>query len=318
MGSIRNLVREDLNTHILYTSSGMADMYIYDTLKSKCDATVESVFEVTNKKSFDEMSELVNFEPFLSSKWLFVIDYSKIKKYLAQKKGIFESETSEFLIRVSKYSDFKEVKGLVGLCNDIYLSYMKFDDMSYLLGDYKIPSKLFSFVYKSYSSDPEQIFVLLRELKAGFKIDTRKQITELCGVSTGSINSFAISLLGEPPKKGRGEKMVIRNRVNSANELIEVYGYSTFKNFLTSSVKDILDIKTLYLTGAIYDRIIDLPKGYDEKRLSRFRNYLDTIVSIPYQRILRLYLMLKNYGRWSKNIDMVNFVYQYYEKGELV
>lgn len=329
MGSLRNLSDENLNTHLLLTKSNMSEMYIYDILKGKCKASRDSVFDVNSKKSFDNMIELVNIQPFLADRWLFVIDYSKVKKQIADKKGIFLSESSEFLINVKNYKDYKEVKDLLGKVNDVYLSYINFYDTEYLLKDSGISDKLISFVYKSYSSDPEQVFVLLKELKSGTKVETRKHISDICGVSTGSLNSFAISLLGDEPKGIKGHKMVIRNRIKVALELSEVYGFRKMRNFLVACVKDILDIKTLYLTGIIYDRISDIPEVYvkdeegnkvlvyDEKRLSRYKNYLDTIKNIPYQRIVGLYLMLKEWGIWYKDTDMINFIYQYYEKGEI-
>ena len=70
------------------------------------------------------------------------------------------------------------------------------------------------------------------------------------------------------------------------------------------------------MVGAIYDRIGGLPECYDEKKLSRYNVYLRTIVDIPYPRIMRLYLLLKKCGRWYTDIDMINFIYQFYEEGE--
>lgn len=333
MGSIRNLTNEKYNTHIFLANSSLAEMYVYDILKKKCGADMDSIFTVNSKKSFQEMLDMVSAQPFLADKWFFIIEYGKIKRSLDSKKGIFKSDSSEFLIKVKNYKEFKEAKEALSVVgdgvNDIYLSYINYYDTDFLLSDFEISSKLISYVYKSYSSDPEQVFRLRKELQSGIVVNSRKQIAELCGVSTGTLNSFTISLLGGEPKGEKGKKIVIRNRIKVALELSEVYGYSKFKNFLTASVKDILDIKVLYMQGAIYNRITDLPeirvkdeKGeeklvFDEGRLSRYRFYLDTIKEIPYTRILRLYLFLKTYGKWYSDADMVNFIYQYYEKGDL-
>lgn len=328
MGSIRKLKDGGSNVHLLLTSSSLSELYVYDELKSKCSATRDSIYDINTKSSFNEMLELVNVQPFMADKWLFVIEYSKVKSLIKDKKGIFDADTSEFLIKVKNYKEFKEAKSLLGNINDIYLSSIRFYDVEYLLQGYNISPKLIEFTAKSYYSDPEQVFVLLKELQNDRVIEKRKDIVEICGISSGSINSYVMALLKEPPKTDKSKKLLYKKRVGVAVELVDVYGFSKFRNFLLASVKDILDIKQLYMVGTIYDRISNLPdiekkdrKGnlvpvYDEKKLARYNVYLKTIVAIPYERILRLYLTLKRCGRWYSAIDMVNFIYQFYEEGD--
>jgi len=328
MGSIKNLRKEDVNVHLLLTSSNLSELYVYDTLKEKCGAGVDSIYDVNTKSTINEMLELVNTQPFLAEKWLFVLEYNKVKSIIKSKKGIFDVDTSEFLIKVKNYREYKEVKSLLPKVNDIYLSYIRSYDVDFLLRDYSIPPVLMKFISKSYYSDPEQVFVLLNELKDGRVIEQRKDIISICGVSSGSLTSLALALLKEPPKTDRSKKMVYRKRIGVASELAETYGFSKMRNFLTASVKDILDIKQLYMVGAIYDRIYNLPDVkvtdrngntnpvYDEKKLSKYNIYLNTIIEIPYSRIVRLYLLLKQCGKWYSDIDMFNFIYQYYEEGD--
>lgn len=328
MGSIRNLKKEGVNVHLLLTSSNLSELYVYDTLKEKCGAGVDSIYDVNTKSTINEMLELVNTQPFLAKKWLFVLEYSKVKSLLKDKKGIFEVDTSEFLIKVKNYREYKEAKSLLLKVNDIYLSYIRSYDVEFLLRDYSISPVLMDFISKSYYSDPEQVFILLNELKDGRVIEKRKDIVSICGVSSGSLTSLALALLKDPPKSDRGKKMVYKKRIGVASELSETYGFSKMRNFLTASVKDILDIKQLYMVGAIYDRIYNLPDVkvmdangnmnpvYDEKKLSKYNIYLKTIIDTPYSRIVRLYLLLKKCGRWYSDIDMFNFIYQYYEEGD--
>lgn len=328
MGSIKNLGDENYNVHLLLTSSNLSELYVYDKLKEKCNANRDSIYDINTRSSFNEMLDLVNLQPFMANKWLFIIDYNKVKSLVKDKRGIFDSDSSLFLIKVKSYKDFKEVKNILNRVNDIYLSYMKFYDIEYLLNGYSISPKLISFISKSYSSDPEQIFTLLNELKNGRVIEKRKDIVDICGISSGSLSSFALSLLKEPPKTDKGKKMVYKNRIGVALELVESYGFSKMRNFLMSSVKDILDIKQLYMVGAIYDRVSNLPDiskknkngdlipVFDEKKLSRYNIFLGSIIDTPYPRILRLYVLLKECGVWHSDVDMINFIYQYYEKGD--
>ena len=316
MGSIKNLRDGNTNIHLLLTSSNLSELYVYDELKSKCKATRDSIYDINSRSTASEMFELVNVKPFLADKWLFVIEYGKVKSLLKEKKGIFEADTSEFLIKVKNYKEFKEAKEMIDRVNDIYLSFIRYYDVEYLLQGYSMPPKLIDFVAKSYANDPEQVFILMNELKSGRIVEKRKDVVDLCGASSGSINSFALTLLKEPPKSDRARKMLYRNRIGVSLELAETYGFSKMRNFLMVSVKDILDIKQLYMVGAIYDRIAGLPECYDEKKLSRYNVYLRTIIDIPYPRIMRLYLLLKKCGRWYTDIDMINFIYQFYEEGE--
>ena len=328
MGSIKNLTDRDKNVHLLYTNSNLAELHVYDTLKEKCKGNRDSIYDINTSSSINEMLDLVNTLPFVAEKWLFVIDYRKAKSVFRGNRGIFESSSAEFLIKVKNYKEYKEVKEMLAYANDIYLSSIRYYDIEYLLKDYPLPQSLIDFIARSYMSDPEQIFVLRNELKTGRVVETRKEIVEICGVSTGSIDTFALSLLNNPPKTDRGKKMVYKSRLSMAVDLADTYGFTKMRNFLLASVKDILDIKELYMVGAIYDTIRDLPdkkvmdaKGnlspvYDEKRLSKYNSRLKYIIEIPYLRVVRLYLTLKKGGRWFNAMDMVNFMYQYYEEGD--
>ena len=111
MGTLREL-NGGKNVHMILTSSSAVEMYVYDTLKSVCNASLESVFEVNTKSDFMEMVELCGMQSYLSDRWLFVIDYSKVKSSLKSSIGIFESEEAVFLIRVNNYREYKEFKEL--------------------------------------------------------------------------------------------------------------------------------------------------------------------------------------------------------------
>ena len=328
MGSIKNLRDGSKNVHLLLTNSNLAELYVYDTLKEKCKGSRDSIYDINTKSSAVEMLELVNVQPFTADKWLFVLDYSKVRSIIKEKRGLFEADTSEFLIKVKNYKEYKEVKSMLSRVNDMYLSFIRYYDVEYILQGYNLPSKLIDFVAKSYSSDPEQVFILRNELRTGRVIDKRKDIVDICGASSGSISSFALALLKSPSETEKGKKLMYKNRIGVAYELADTYGFSKMRNFLMASVKDILDIKQLYMVGTIYDSVSNLPdiqikdkegntvQVYDEKRLSRYNMYLPTIVDTPYSRILRLYLTLKKSGRWYSGLDMANFIYQYYEEGD--
>lgn len=313
MGTIRDLTAEDKWVHMLITNSSLAEMYVYDILKAKCGADSESIYRVERASEFNEMLELVGMQAYLADRWLFLVNYSKVKSYMRSHKGILDSETACFLITVKNYADYKEFKELYPKVNDMYLSLIRESDVGYLLHPFGMSQKNIEFVARSYGRDPDRVFELVRELREGTKVETQKDIVGICGASASSVAHFAMSLLYDPPASEKGERTVIRNRIRQAEDLLDAYGVRAIRNYLVATVKDILDIKTLYMEGVIYKSIRDVPECYDEKRLSRYNYYLRRITEeIPYGRVVRLYLELKRSGVWYSKSQMVQFIYNYY------
>lgn len=321
MGTLRELTSGKKNVHMLITTSNLIELYVYDELKRVCQANSESIVEAKTAKEFDNILDLVNLYPLQAEKWLFIIHYSKLAKQVEKYKGILESDTAVFLIKVNKYPEYKAFKELYPKVNDLYLSLIRQNEVSYLLYSYNLSQKLIDFITKSYSRDPEKVFLLKKELENGLTVKTQKDIVKVCGTSTSNISYFAILLLADPPTTEKGFNMVYRHRVSLAQELIDVYGITKFKAFLGATVSDILQLKILYMVGEIYDSVKDLPDAvdengnpiYDERRLSRYNMYLRRITTeIPYSRILRLNLMLKQSGKWYSSVDVLGFIYNYY------
>lgn len=315
MGSLRELTSESTNVHLLVTSFNLAEIYVYDTLKEKCNATLESVSEIQSKSEFEEMLDLVNIQPYLASKWLFVITYKKVKSLLKKYPSVFQSDVAEFLVKVENYREFLEFKALKIPCNELYLSVIRRSDIISLLSGYSLSSKVIDFIAANYSRDVDKVFEIRQYLMSGEKIETTKDVIKLCGESSTSTARFALLLLKEMPKSEKGLKMVYAKRVRMLNTLLLTYGYSKAYNFLVSTVSDIFDLKVLYMNGRVYDTISELPEPYDEKRLSRYSRYLKLIEKdIPYERILRLLLELKENGRWRSDDTAIQFLYSYYLK----
>lgn len=313
MGTLREL-EGNKNVHMLITSSTAVEMYVYDKLKEQCHASLESVLTVNSKSSFSEMLELVGMQSYLSDKWLFVIEYSKVKASIKANVGIFESEEAEFLVKVNNYRDFKEFKELLPSVNDLYLTFIRRNEVLYLLSGYSLSQKDIEFVAKSYSREPEKVFLFKKELDNGLVINSQRDIVKLLGESTGSITSYALALLRDFPTTEKGFKTVCRNRIKTGKDLCEAYGVSSFKNFLMATIKDFIYIKELYMQGTIYNSIRDLPEVFDEKKLSKYNVYLRTLINdISYSRLVSLYSKLRESGRWVRNSDLLMFIYDYYK-----
>lgn len=320
MGSLRHLRSAENNVHLLLTSSNLAEIYVYDELKSICGATVESVVDVNSKSTFQNMLELVNMQPLLADKWLFVIIYKGgIKQLVKKYEGIFQTETARFLVKVENYKDFKEFKGVIRNANDLYLNVIRHDDIAFMLNGYKLSSNVIEFVEKSYYRDPEKVFILAKELANGAVVSNNRDVVRICGESSGSIARFAMLLLNEMPSSENGLKRVYSKRVKILVDLCESFGTRSTYNFLVAALKDILNIKILYLQGIIYDSIRDLPEVYDEKKLSRYNMYLKRIIQdLTYENILRLYVALCKCDRWRNPQDGVLFLYNYYLENAII
>lgn len=317
MGSLKELKSNNTNVHLVLTSSNLIEIYVYDTLKALCGATLESVYDITNSNTFKGMLELVNIQPNLSDRWLFVMDYSKVKNQLKKVMGIFQSETSVFLIKVDNYKDFKEAKSEISsanvVVNDLYLNSLRLDDTMDLLRGYDISQKVKSFIYYSYNRDPEKVFTLCKEMDNGAVIKDSKDVIKICGESVGNIQKFVFQLLTDDPVTKMYLKRSFKKRVNTVYDLCDTFGSRTSYNYIRATIKDILYIKMLYLEGTIYNQIKGLPDCFDEKKLSRYSFYLKDIKEIvSYSKVVSLYNMLSKMGRWDGVQDGIAFLYKYY------
>jgi hypothetical protein len=312
---LKDLVDKTLNYHTVMCDSGKLDLLVYNLLKQACNGNKDTIFYVNKKSDVEEMLDLSLIMPYSADQWLFIVNYNKVKRHRRKLIEFIKAKTvsSKVLVSFDKYADFKKFNDDLGaLVNSVYLKTLRKDDMAFLFRDTKLGKDLKEFIFYSYRSEVEKVMSVLEYIKDGHSVKTRKDITELVGVSTGSIQHFIFQLLGKPPKTEKSRERIIKNRSYILSELAKVYGVRGIKTILTNSVKDILDIKTLYLSGVVYKSLTNIPDGYDSKRLLRYRVFFGKIIDIEYSRILELYLLLYNEGAWSNELDLYKFLYIYY------
>lgn len=312
---LKDLVDKTLNYHTVMCDSGKLDLLVYNLLKQACNGNKDTIFYVNKKSDVEEMLDLSLIMPYSADQWLFIVNYNKVKRQRRKLIEFIKAKTvsSKVLVSFDKYADFKKFNDDLGaLVNSMYLKTLRKDDMAFLFRGTKLGKDLKEFIFYSYRSEVEKVMSVLEYIKDGHSVKTRKDITELAGVSTGSIQHFIFQLLGKPPKTEKSRERIIKNRSYILSELAKVYGVRGIKTILTNSVKDILDIKTLYLSGVVYKSLTNIPEGYDSKRLLRYRVFFGKIIDIEYSRILELYLLLYNEGVWSNELDLYKFLYIYY------
>ena len=293
---LKDLVDKTLNYHTMMCDSGKLDLLVYNLLKNACGGNKDTIFYVNKKSDVEEMLDLSLIMPYGAEQWLFIVNYNKVKRHRRKLIEFIKAKTvsSKVLVSFDKYADFKKFNDDLGsLVNSMYLKTLRKDDMAFLFRDTKLGKDLKEFVFYSYRSEVEKVMSILEHLENGQSIKNRKDITELVGVSTGSVQHFIFQLLGAPPKSEKSRERGI-------------------KTILTNSVKDILDIKTLYLSGVVYKTLSNIPEGYDSKRLLRYRVFFGKIVDIDYSRILELYMLLYNERAWQSEVELFKFIYVYY------
>lgn len=309
------LTDREINVHTMMQDSGKLDLFVYNMLKKATNGNKDTVIYVNKKSDVEEMSDLSLVMPMNADQWLFIISYDKVKRHRRKIIELIKQKnpSSKYLISFEKYIDFKRFNDDLGsMVNSMYLKNLNQKDARFLFRKYKFDKDLFQFIFYSYRSEVEKMMTLLSFLDMGQTVRSRKDVTDLVGVSTGSVQHFIFQLLGKKPLSLKSQGIIVKNRTVTISELAKVYGVRQLKVIITNSVKDILDIKSLNLTGVLYKSIDKIPKGYDSTRLLKYKPFYAKILDVPYIRILDLYLLLYNERSWNSELDMYRFIYTYY------
>ena len=305
---------ESYSVHLMYCNSALLDMFVYDTLKECCEAGLDSTFEIENTANFNEMLDLMNMQSFMSKRWLFVIKYKKTKKLVERYKGVFTSKNSCFLIKVENYREFLEVKSLIPQSrNDMYLSFLNFEDIVFLLRGYSISDAMLRFISRAYAREPEKIMILIDKMKEGYVVSDKKSVTAVCGESQSTISSYVMSLLNTKIKSELGAKRSLKKKINDGVSLSRIYSPGTLRNYMIAELRNLIHIKQMYLNADIYKEIREVPECFESNNLNRYSGLLDKIIEMPMDTIVKLFIALEQSGRWYKEIDVVAFLYNYYE-----
>lgn len=315
MGSLADLLNKDQITHMLYTSEEAdLSLYIQDTLKATAEAKGDSVFRVRSKKDYENMLDIARMPPLLGEKWLFVIEYSRLKLHKDKMFRLTRANEipSVFLYLVENYGEFKEIKKYLPDVNDMYMASMRRPDVEHILAGTSLTPDLLNFVGKSYFNNPDKICELATQLKMGTVYKNRAEITDALGTGTGTMKHYVFSLLGDPPKNATSRKTVMKRRITIGSELVEMYGANVLRRQMYDCIRDIRNIKMLFMSAVIYDSLKNLPDGFDEKRLGKYAWDLDRIKELPLSRIDDLMFRLEAESFWRSDIELLNLLYGLY------
>ncbi|WP_255294051.1 hypothetical protein [Bacillus toyonensis] len=306
---------------LLYTPSSSLSIYVQDVIKNRYQIKKDSIKTITSKKELGATKDVYNVVPFLSQAWLFhVTNGDKVikKDFLKLSRG---NTSGVYLIEFENYKNYKFAKDLlqreVGVV-DLYMAWLRRADFNTLYNQLvvgfngtQLPKSLLDFVSKGYSSEIEAVFQLFLELRDGREIKSRKQIIDICGLNSNTVDNFMFSLLKDPPTKDAGVKKYMSNRLKEAVDLAEKYTWSTFRNYLKRSVKSCIDVKMILSSGEVYKDIrVYENEGYNMKQLKRLQRYIPTLKEISIARLLGLLDNLEK-RTWYNDVDFLNFFFNY-------
>lgn len=301
-------------SNLLYFEDESVEDYIYKILEKEARTKRADVIEVKTERQARSVFELSNMEPLNADKWLFKIDIGSVSPLQKQLFNLAEfSDTSLFLFETKNGSSFfKARQNTGGRTNAMFCRSLSFDDISFLLKDYDVNQNIKSHVQKHYRDDVAKVFRFLEVIKSGEEIKTTKELIGHLGVSASDVRGIVFDLL-KPINKD--PKRRIKKVISSLEATADKRGIYKLKNDLKFVVKDILDIKMLYLSGVIYKEIKqNLPDGFDGKKLRRY-NWMfkrGEFENFDITTVQRLYLELSSKNPWYTSSDMLGFTYRWF------
>ena len=298
--------------HILQTSSTRAELYVEDRIKERALAGSENIIRIVDKNSVSQALDTVGFEPREGGKWVVIVEKEKTPRLGKELENLIKANypTVLFLLKAPNYKTFKSLRQKFPEGNDCYLSSLNYSDLKTLLGNFLTP-KLLGYTYNSYRSSPDKVFQLYESFLQNTRITSVKDITEICGISEGSIEAFIFSFFRLPEVKTSVKERTVKKRFQIFCELLAIHGVSVVYYTCRNILVDIFELKSLYLNGKIYKKIEHLPEGYDEQKLLRYQRSFSKIMGIPLERIIQLYQILNNNNEvWHSELDAFTFFYK--------
>lgn len=308
----------DVGVVILQTPSSKMTMFLQDKLKAKYGCRSDSVIDIENKSDYKKIKSVIGMYPPFADKWFVQVNLDKFSdKELVN--IIKQSTTCLFFCTCSKYKTFKSfkdaLKGVDGVC-DFYIASLRRADFVYLYDAFtrkgnQLTKQLFDYVFKSYMGDVESVFDLLLQLNQGTKIESRKDITEICGIGGLSVEGYIFDLLKELSGSDKGLKTVIKNRLRAGVDLCDSISLRSMYNFMNRSIGLLCELKMLMISGVVYKSVRNLPDSFDEAALVRYQKYIWRLREIPMSRLLKLRQCIGE-TQWKTELDFIGFIYSYY------
>lgn len=312
------------NVVLICTKSATMQNYMFDRLDSVYTHQSDALIHIEKTTDVSNLKDITNILPPFSDKWYVFTNVDKIEPSVII-PWVYKTKTTCFhIIFCEEYKNYKKcldsfVKSKALNYLTFYLQYCSFKDFIYLQSHTKtaltkeLNTKLTKYVYNYYSNNLESIWAILNQINNGVEITNTKQIEDICGLPEIHTDSYIIKLLSVTwSDKPKGLKTQIRNQIKLGKGIGDSLGFDTLYNFLNTSIKTLIDFKSLMLTDII--QINDLKrvnsKNFDIIRLKRLMQYYDDIEKIPMSNILQLASLLGN-NKWKDETDFFSFIYNF-------
>jgi hypothetical protein len=316
---------------VILQTHELIQLFITDTVRKVLGASQEQYFDVSSKNELKNIYSLGSVQPFGASKWFIVVDLDKIP--ISDLVQTFDhGESCFFLCVTSKYFNFKKLKEALNKHNDIqkkkkltqipyeelYLTYLRKADFYYLYSNYlgdipnKLTENLVNYVYKNYAGDLDALFLLLDALREGEEFQKEKDIIAICGLGRNTTQNFIIKIMTSTPKTEKGLKSVIRKNLQRGFDLSSDLEWGMIWTFTRAFVRSSIEIKSLCISGVVYEDLHALPDGYDQQKLIKYNRYMWFIRSQPLSKLLAVYKLLDDF-KWTSELEFYKFLCEYYK-----
>lgn len=299
-----------------------SDHINYLTMQLYCDkfgVFSDYILEVNNQKEFTRAKSVTKTLPLQGSNWLVVINADKVG-VSEIKKGMKDmSLNAKFLFKTSKYLVYKDlisspvVKSQSQLFSCLYFGRLFPEDISATYNFYmkdavggKLDDKLLRFITKGYQFDPDSVCELFSQVKAGNVPKTEQEVIEMIGVGGNTPQAFTINLLLTSSKTERGKKAFLKKSMNLLYDLSLKYDYNKIYNFILNTLKGIIEIKELQISGRYRSWGKEIPETYNMKRVSQLKRFEYVILNkITLRRVLCLLESLEMYRGYNAELNLL-------------
>lgn len=285
-------------------------------------------YTVNKLKVLKEQLAMVNSVPLQGNRWLVVIEVDKIGVADAIKALDNTINTAIILYVTHNYKNYKALidskafkqQISTNFATSLYLSRLTDAAIDtiynyYLMGKPKtFDEKLMKYVKKNYKYNPDLVCDLFSKVKTGTNPKTEKQIIEMVGVGGNTPQALTISLLTTTTRTDKGKKQFLKKNLALFEDLSVKYTYDTTYAYMISTLKGIIDIKQLQISGRYFDFHQEIPDTFDEnrkKRIQRLHRFEYIILNkISLRRVLVLLKCMQSKD-FDKKQAILEGIYKY-------
>ena len=285
-------------------------------------------YTVDKLKVMKERITMANAVPLQGDRWLVVIDVDKIGVAESIKALDNTISTAIILYVTHNYKNYKSLieckafkqQSSTNFATSLYLARLNDATIDtlykyYLMGKPKnFDEKLMHYVKKNYKYNPDLVCELFDKLKNGARPQREKDIIEMVGVGGNTPQALTVSLLTTTTKTDKGKKQFLKKNLALFEDLSIKYSYDTTYAYMISTLKGIIDIKQLQISGRYFEFYQNIPDTFAEdrkKRIQRLHRFEYIILNkISLRRALVLLKCMQS-SDFDRKQAILEGIYQY-------